>query len=90
MSNENKEDAVSAFEACLNKCKELNEPRMSLDEFLKSQPNDCWCWIHTSRYVDMAYFSDGVFYWSDQVGCNAYTLNEITHVTPLYKPELPK
>lgn len=78
-----------AFEQLLEECIELN-PRIPLDEFLKSHPNDCWCWMHTATYVDMSYFSNGEFRWDDRADAEVFQLSEITHVTPLQEPETPE
>ena len=76
-------------------CKELQEPWMTLEEFLK-KPKYEWCWIMlTNKQIHMAYISyndseNYVFYLNDFDRDESYSLNEITHVMPIHKPELPR
>ena len=79
----------------LNECQELQEQWMTLEEFLK-KPKYEWCWIMlTNKQIHMAYISHNdsenyVFYLHDFDRDESYSLNEITHVMPIHKPELPR
>ena len=67
-------------------CQELQEPWMTLDEFLKSG-FDGLCWICLKGYpLTYARFSDGEFDKDDAL------VNDklITHVQPIHKPEPPR
>ena len=76
----------------LNECQ---EPWMTLEEFLKN-PKYEWCWIMlTNKQIHMAYISyndseNYVFYLNDFDRDESYSLNEITHVMPIHKPEPPR
>ena len=94
------DDAIkSAFvilvEKLIAECQELQEPGMTLDEFLKN-PKYEWCWIVLiNKQIHMAYVSyndseNYVFYLNDFDRDESYSLNEITHVMPIHKPEPPK
>ena len=78
-----------------DECKELQEPWMTLEEFLKN-PKYEWCWIMlTNKQIHMAYISyndseNYVFYLNDFDRDESYSLNEITLVMPIHKPELPR
>ena len=73
-------------------CQELQEPWMTLDEFL-NKPKYEWCWIMLKEgQIHMAYvgYNDSenyVFYLNDFDRDESYSLNEITHVMPIHKPE---
>ena len=79
----------------IDQCQELQEPWMALEEFLKN-PKYEWCWIMlTNKQIHMAYISyndseNYVFYLNDFDRDESYSLNEITHVMPIHKPELPR
>ena len=68
-----------------DECQEVQEPRMTLDEFLKS--GFCGkCWIPVMGTViqveyDNSGFWNGIRYLND-IG--------VTHVMPIHKPELPR
>ena len=86
-------DAIDALITL--KVRELQEPWMTLDEFLK-KPKYEWCWIMlTNKQIHMAYISyndseNYVFYLNDFDRDESYSLNEITHVMPIHKPEPPR
>ena len=86
-------DAIDALITL--KVRELQEPWMTLDEFLK-KPKYEWCWIMlTNKQIHMAYISyndseNYVFYLNDFDRDESYSLNEITNVMPIHKPELPR
>ena len=79
----------------IDECQELQEPWMTLEEFLK-KPKYEWCWIMlTNKQIHMAYISyndseNYVFYLNDFDRDESYSLNEITHVMPIHKPEPPR
>ena len=71
-------------------CQELQEPWMTLEEFLKSGYTG-WCWIVeiTREPATLAYFDlDGVF--SGTSGLIVFNEEFITHVMPIHKPEPPR
>jgi len=85
-----KDDAVSAFDSCLEACEELQGKWMTLGEFLKSGFVG-WCWIIdlTGNHIEMAYYDEyDVF--SSSAGLIVYDKDYITHVIPIHKPEPPK
>ena len=85
----------AALSDAICECKELQEPWMTLEEFLKN-PKYEWCWIMlTNKQIHMAYISyndseNYVFYLNDFDRDESYSLNEITHVMPIHKPEPPR
>ena len=85
----------AAEKIILQECQELQEPWMTLEEFLK-KPKYEWCWIMlTNKQIHMAYISyndseNYVFYLNDFDRDESYSLNEITLVMPIHKPELPR
>lgn len=69
-----------------DECQELQEPWMTLEEFLKSG-FEWLCWICLKGYpLTYARFSDGEFD-KDDVLVNDKL---ITHVQPIHKPEPPR
>ena len=90
----------SDYRACIKgliryECKELQEPWMTLDEFL-NKPKYEWCWIMLKEgQIHMAYvgYNDSenyVFYLNDFDRDESYHVREIAHVMPIHKPELPR
>lgn len=72
------------------KVKELQEPWMTLDEFLKSEfIGACWVYADTEFVYTAYYAKDGQFYESDLTECRL-DRNTIVRVIPLHKPEPPK
>lgn len=72
-----------------DECKELQEPWMTLDEFLKSG-FEGMCWFSTyHNEVSCAYFyKRGV---RESITSNmAWTYDGISHVMPIHKPEPPR
>jgi len=69
----------------IDECKELREPWMTLEEFLKSGFVGK-CWVFSENIVlETEYDTNGfwyVFKYIDQ--------NTITHVKPIHKPEPPR
>ena len=73
-----------------DECQELQEPWMTLEEFLESG-FEGWCWIVeiTREPATLSYFdSDGVF--SGTSGLIVFNEEFITHVMPIHKPESPR
>ena len=69
-------------------CKELQEPWMTLDEFLKSGFVG-FCWINQVDYIENSYF-DGEIFFESSTGSHCYQTYNITHVMPIHKPEPPR
>ena len=77
----------AAEKIILQECQELQEPWMTLEEFLESG-FEGWCWIVeiTREPATLSYFdSDGVF--SGTSGLIVFNEEFITHVMPIHKPE---
>ena len=71
------------------KIKELQEPWMTLDEFLKSGFKGL-CWIEfPSEIVTDAYY-DGLLFKHSSTSDFAHDVNYITNVMPIHKPEPPR
>lgn len=67
---------------------ELQEPWMTLDEFLKSGfRGRCWINFRNER-VDFCRFVDGIFF-NDDTGFSVRR-DFIVKVMPIHKPELPR
>ena len=80
----------AAEKIILQECQELQEPWMTLEEFLESG-FEGWCWIVeiTREPATLSYFdSDGVF--SGTSGLIVFNEEFITHVMPIHKPEPPR
>lgn len=72
-----------------NECKELQQPWMTLDEFLKSG-FEGWCWVKHPYHIHISYFSDRSFKFNDVETRPIFTLKYVTHVMLINKPEPPK
>ena len=68
-----------------DECQELQEPWMTLDEFLKSGFTG-FCWIRQDDYIENSYF-DGETFFESSTGSHCYQTYNITHVMPIHKPE---
>ena len=69
-----------------DECHELQEPWMTLDDFLKSG-FEGWCWINSNQ-INMAYkLKDDFYLTADEVDLRVYKIDQITHVMPIHKPE---
>lgn len=75
-------------ESLLLSCQDLQEPWMTLDEFLESG-FEGWCWINQADYIENSYF-DGEIFFESSTGSHCYQAYNITHVMPIHKPEPPK
>ena len=70
----------------IDQCQELQEPWMTLEEFLKSGFEGL-CWIAlTNKFVFECRYQEWDFIVKN--GCVNY--ESITHVMPIHKPEPPK
>ena len=78
----------AAEKIILQECQELQEPWMTLDEFLKSGFVG-FCWINQADYIENSYF-DGEIFFESSTGSHCYQTYNITHVMPIHKPEPPK
>ena len=76
-------DAI--FDYLLKECHELQEPWMTLDEFLKSGFVGK-CWVYSEDIVlETEYDTNGFWYVFKYIDDN-----KITRVIPIHKPELPR
>ena len=73
----------------IDECKELREPWMTLEEFLKSG-FEGWCWIKYATDIHITYFANSAFQLSDIETRSIFSLQYITHIQPIYKPEPPR
>lgn len=72
----------------ISECHELQEPWMTLDEFLKSG-FEGFCWIKgRNNEILLADFMENDFYIAES--SNRHDISKITHVMPIHKPEPPK
>lgn len=70
-------------------CQELQEPWMTLEEFLRSGFVG-WCWIVIDNNIHIAYLNDGNFQFNDISPKSFFTITNITQIMPIHKPESPK
>ena len=76
------------FDYLLKECRELQEPWMTLDEFLKSGfRGRCWINFRDER-VYFCRFVDGIFF-NDDTGFSVRR-DFIIKVMPIHKPEPPR
>ena len=78
------------YDRIVAECRELQEPWMTLDEFLKSG-FEGWCWIIETddNQPSLArYNNDDMFVGTS--GFIAFDEHNITHVMPIHKPEPPR
>ena len=72
----------------IDECKELQEPWIPLDEFLKSGFEGlCWVFTEDSKAILLEFIGDGFFDIADHFRIHHKT---ITHVMPIHKPEPPR
>ena len=80
-------NTVVSLDDALAECQELQEPWMTLDEFLKSGfVGACWVYTNTEFVYTAYYAEDGQFYESDFTECRL-DKNTIVKVMPIHKPE---
>ena len=78
----------AALSDAICECKELQEPWMTLDEFLKSGFEGlCWVFTEDSKAIVLEFIGDGFFDVADHFRMYHKT---ITHVMPIHKPEPPR
>ena len=78
---------LSLLDMLIKECRELQEPWMTLDEFLKLR-SEGLCWVRVGNATLLAnYYDDYSFEDSLGLKCNN---DHITHVMPIHKPEPPK
>ena len=85
-------NTVVSLDDALAECQELQEPWMTLDEFLKSGfRGKCWIAFKDKTVVD-SIFVEGQFFESevDSDGYRgSFRLKNITHIRPIHTPEPP-
>ena len=59
----------------------------TIEEF-KKNPVERWCWI-SIELVDMAYYTEGIFYMDDFTQEDIFDDDLITHVMPIIEPSYP-
>ena len=85
--HDNQQDLLNHI---IEQCRELQEPWMTLEEFLKSGFDEIDCWIFTDGEVDLAKFNGDDFCTHDDYHNQVYLTSYVTHVMPIHKPESPK
>ena len=71
-----------------DECRELQEPWIPLDEFLKSGFEGlCWVFTEDSKAILLEFIGDGFFDIADHFRIHHKT---ITHVMQIHKPEPPR
>ena len=74
------------FDYLLKECRELQEPWMTLDEFLKSGFEGL-CFVSIESYVILSERTNYGFFGTGGI---MFDISSITHVMPIHKPEPPK
>lgn len=82
-------NTVVSLDDALAECRELQEPWIPIDEFLKSGFNG-WCWINIDNCIHIAYLREGNFQFNDISPKSFFTISHITHVMPIHRPEPPR
>lgn len=76
-------------EKLISECRELQEPWIPIDEFLKSE-SEVWCWIiFTHGAICMSLYQNNEFYFNSDT-YETYYKEDLTHVMPIHKPEPPR
>jgi len=72
-----------------DECRELQEPWIPIDEFLKSG-SEAWCWIiFTHGAICISLYQNNEFYFNSDT-YETYCKEDLTHVMPIHKPEPPR
>ena len=79
-------NTVVSLDDALAECQELQEPWMTLDEFLKSGFRGV-CFVFTEPYTILCERTNCGFF---AYNSNLVDISAITHVMPIHKPESPK
>ena len=74
------------FDYLLKECRELQEPWMTLDEFLKSGFEGL-CFVSIESYVILSERTNCGFFGTGGI---MFDISSITHVMPIHKPEPPR
>ena len=69
-----------------DECRELQEPWMTLDEFLRSGFEGL-CFVSIESYVILSERTNFAFFGTNGI---MFDISSITHVMPIHKPELPR
>ena len=77
-------DAI--FDYLLKECQELQEPWMTLEEFLKSGFRGV-CFVFTEPYTILCERTNCGFFGTGGI---MFDISSITHVMPIHKPEPPR
>ena len=87
--NHEYQGSVDLIDILIDECTELQEPWMTLEEFLNSGFKGL-CWIEfPSEIITDAYF-DGHLFKHSSTSDFAHDENYITRVQPIHKPEPPR
>ena len=87
-SDDTNHAVLSLLDYLLSECKELQEPWMTLNEFLKSDFQGlCWMLTIYNDVVTVKFFDDKFILVTTGV-CVPFKF--VTHVMPIHKPEPPK
>ena len=74
------------YDRIMPKCRELQEPWMTLDEFLRSGfIGDCWICEYDKTVYTAGYSEDGYFYIS-KTSSSRIDMHFITNVMHIHKP----
>ena len=79
-------NTVVSLDDALAECQELQEPWMTLDEFLKSGFRGV-CFVFTEPYTILCERTNCGFFGTGGI---MFDISSITHVMPIHKPEPPR
>ena len=79
-------NTVVSLDDALAECQELQEPWMTLDEFLKSGFRGV-CFVFTEPYTILCERTNCGFFGTGGI---MFDISSITHVIPIHKPEPPR
>lgn len=73
-----------------DECSELQEPWMTLDEFLKSGfDGECWICLNTEEVYRATYMGAESGFRNIHANSFRWAEKKLTHVMPIHKPEHP-